>query len=78
MHATPMPRTTRVTRTAYGNGVRPHRLWSRRMYRTRLFAVCVTSPPPPHGASEQALHWPQGAACRRTRPAAAMRSTRRP
>eukprot|EP00965_Chrysotila_dentata_P047287 1569465-Pleurochrysis_carterae.AAC.1 len=76
MHATPMPRTTRVTRTVYGNGARPHRHWSRRMYRTRPCAVCVTPPPPPRGASEHALHWPQGAACRQTRPAAAMRSTR--
>eukprot|EP00965_Chrysotila_dentata_P145507 4806229-Pleurochrysis_carterae.AAC.1 len=41
------------------------------MYRTRLCAVCVTPPPPAHGASEHALHWPQGAAFRRTRPAAA-------
>eukprot|EP00965_Chrysotila_dentata_P005942 194987-Pleurochrysis_carterae.AAC.1 len=48
------------------------------MYRTRLCAVCATSPPPPFGASEHALHWPQGTACRRTRSAAAMRSTRRP
>eukprot|EP00965_Chrysotila_dentata_P097157 3211213-Pleurochrysis_carterae.AAC.1 len=39
MHATPMPRTTRVTRTEYGNGARPHRPWSRRMHRTRPCAV---------------------------------------
>eukprot|EP00965_Chrysotila_dentata_P041166 1365966-Pleurochrysis_carterae.AAC.1 len=75
-----MPRTTRVTRTTYGSGARPRRFWSQRLYRTRLCAVGVTSPPPPHGVSEQehALHWSQGAACRRTHPAAAMRSTLRP
>eukprot|EP00965_Chrysotila_dentata_P007788 254332-Pleurochrysis_carterae.AAC.4 len=32
----------------------------------------------PHGASEHALLWPQGASRRRTRPAAATCSTRRP
>eukprot|EP00965_Chrysotila_dentata_P175414 5789968-Pleurochrysis_carterae.AAC.2 len=45
MHATSKPRTTRVTRTAYGNGARPGHLWCLRLHYTRLWAVCVTSPP---------------------------------
>eukprot|EP00965_Chrysotila_dentata_P160815 5310764-Pleurochrysis_carterae.AAC.1 len=43
MHDTPTPRTTHVTRTAYGNGARPCNLWCLRLHRTRLCAVCVLS-----------------------------------
>eukprot|EP00965_Chrysotila_dentata_P067388 2230278-Pleurochrysis_carterae.AAC.1 len=45
MHTAPTPRTTRVTRTAYGNGARPCHLWCLSLHWTRLCAVCVTSPP---------------------------------
>eukprot|EP00965_Chrysotila_dentata_P136111 4499832-Pleurochrysis_carterae.AAC.1 len=47
MHATPTPKTTRVTRTAYGkNGARPGHLWClMSLHCTRPCAVCVTSPP---------------------------------
>eukprot|EP00965_Chrysotila_dentata_P039818 1322774-Pleurochrysis_carterae.AAC.2 len=62
MHATPMPKKTRVTRTAHGNGVRPHQLWCLHLHCIRPNAVCVPSPPAPHGASEHASHWLQGAA----------------
>eukprot|EP00965_Chrysotila_dentata_P105326 3478588-Pleurochrysis_carterae.AAC.1 len=45
MHATPTPKTKRVTRTAYGNGTRPCDLWCLRQHCTRLCAACVPSPP---------------------------------
>eukprot|EP00965_Chrysotila_dentata_P043723 1453820-Pleurochrysis_carterae.AAC.2 len=45
MHNTPTPRTTRVTRTAHGDGARPHRSWFLVALKLRLHAVCVPSPP---------------------------------
>eukprot|EP00965_Chrysotila_dentata_P013553 449562-Pleurochrysis_carterae.AAC.1 len=45
MHATPTPRTTRVTRTAHGNGARHCHLWCLSLHCTRLCAVCVPLPP---------------------------------
>eukprot|EP00965_Chrysotila_dentata_P096314 3183001-Pleurochrysis_carterae.AAC.1 len=45
MHANPTPRTTRLTRTADGNGARPCHFWCLRPHRTRLCADCVPSEP---------------------------------
>eukprot|EP00965_Chrysotila_dentata_P036757 1223483-Pleurochrysis_carterae.AAC.1 len=61
MHATPTPRTKRVTRTAYGNGARPGHLWCLSLQCTCPCAVLQGLIARPHGASERALHWPQGA-----------------
>eukprot|EP00965_Chrysotila_dentata_P100868 3332043-Pleurochrysis_carterae.AAC.1 len=76
MHATPTPRTTRVTRcAAYGNGARLHHQWC--LGRTVPSPSCCLRAltPRPHGASQHALQWPQGARRRRARPAATTRST---
>eukprot|EP00965_Chrysotila_dentata_P225055 6194541-Pleurochrysis_carterae.AAC.2 len=40
MHATPMPRTTRVTRKAHGSGARAHHKWCMCPLRTRPRAAC--------------------------------------
>eukprot|EP00965_Chrysotila_dentata_P101000 3336407-Pleurochrysis_carterae.AAC.5 len=45
MHATPTPRMTRVTRTAHGNGARPHYRWLFGRTALRFYVVCVPSTP---------------------------------
>eukprot|EP00965_Chrysotila_dentata_P146877 4849378-Pleurochrysis_carterae.AAC.1 len=81
-NATPTPRTTRVTRTACGNGARPCHLPPVPELALHTPLRCLGDlTARPHGASEHALHWPRRQAAgerdrrqRRAQPVAPQRS----